>query len=233
MYLESFRHLIEIESLKTKIREYNASIASELKRITDLDTQRNRLQARIEELLKEEHELHLKNLELTVSTEEQTLTHLATQLDHVKNERELAATTHQIETVKQSLATNEEKYFAALERTDKIHSEIHDAKAFIEGSTTTREEIKKDVEAATKEAEEKIFYLNARIASLLEQCHKSARDMYLSSEKNGVAFIMDRTCSKCHMQVSSILKSSVEEGRSLECCPSCGRFLIPETAKIY
>ena len=233
MYLESYRHLIEIESLKTKIREYNASIASELKRITDLDTQRSRLQARIEELLKEEHELHLKNLELTISTEEQTLAHLTAQLDHVKNERELAATTHQIETVKKSLALNEEKYFTALEQTEKIHSEIQDAKAFIEGSTATREEIKKDVEAAKKEAEEKIFYLNARIASLLEQCHKSARDMYISSEKSGVAFIMDRTCSKCHMQVSSILKSSVEEGRSLECCPSCGRFLIPETAKIY
>ena len=233
MYLDSFRHLIEIESLKTKIREYNASIASELKRIADLDAQRRRLQTQIDELSQEEHSLQIKNLELTISSEEQTLTHLTAQLDHVKNERELAATTHQIETVKLSLGTHEEKYFTSLERSEKIHTEIQDAKSFIQGSIATREEIQKDVEAATKESEEKIFYLNARITSLLEQCHKSARDLYLSSEKAGVAFIHERACSKCHMQVSSILKSTVEEGRALECCPSCGRFLIPETAKIY
>lgn len=233
MYLESYRHLIEIESLKSKIREYNAVISSETKRITDLDAQRNKLQARIEELLNEEHTLHVKNLELTISSEEQTLTHLKTQLDHIKNERELTATTHQIDTVKQSLGLNEEKYFAALERSEKIHAEIQDAKSFIEGSKATREEIQNDVDVAKKDAEEKIYYLNARIASLLEQCNKSARDMYTSSEKAGIAFILDKSCSKCHMQVSSILKSSVEEGRNLECCPSCGRFLIPETAKIY
>jgi predicted nucleic acid-binding Zn-ribbon protein len=233
MYLESFRHLIEIESLKTRIREHNAILASEVKRITDLDTQRNKLQARITELQSEEQALHLKNLELTISTEEQSLGHLTTQLDNVKNDKELAATTHQIQTIKNSLALHEETYFAALDRTDKIHEELKDCKQFLAGSVDTREEISKDVEAAKTEETEKIFYLNARIASLLEQCNKSARDLYLSSEKTGVAFILDKTCSKCHMQVSSILKSSIEEGRSLDCCPSCGRFLIPETAKIY
>jgi predicted nucleic acid-binding Zn-ribbon protein len=233
MYLESYRHLIEIESLKTKIREYNATVAGELKRITDLDAQRIKLQKRIEELLTEEHTLHVKTLELTIAGEEKTLAHLNSQLDMVKNDRELQATTHQIETVKKSLASNEEKYFENLDRSEKIHTEIKDAKSFIDGATMTMEEIKKEVEMAKKEAEEKIFYLNARIISLLEQCHKSARDLYQSSEKAGVAFIHERACSKCHLQVSSILKSSVEEGRALECCPSCGRFLIPETAKIY
>ncbi len=233
MYLESYRNLIEIESLKSKISEYNAGVASEVKRITDLDTQRSRLQSNIEQLLLEEHELHLKTLELTIASEEQKMTHLTSQLDNVKNDRELAATTHQLETVKKSLALNEEKYFINLDRSEKIHDEIKDAKSFIEGSTETLKEIKSEVEASKKEADEKIFYLKARITSLLELCHKSAKDLYLSSEKSGVAFLHDKGCSKCHMQVSSILKSTVEEGRALECCPSCGRFLIPETAKIY
>jgi predicted nucleic acid-binding Zn-ribbon protein len=208
-------------------------LASEVKRITDLDTQQNKLQARIIELQNEEHALHIKNLELTISSEEQSLTHLTLQLDNVKNDKELTATNHQLQTVKASLALNEEKFFLALDRIDKIHEEIKDSKQFLQGSVTTREEISKDVELASADAKEKIFYLNARITSLLEQCNKSARDLYLSSEKTGVAFILEKTCSKCHMQVSSVLKSSIEEGRSLECCPSCGRFLIPETAKIY
>jgi predicted nucleic acid-binding Zn-ribbon protein len=233
MYLESFRHLIEIESLKTKINEHSAVYAGEVKRITDLDAQRSRLQTKVEELIAEEHELHLKNLELTINSEEQNLTHLKTQLDYVKNERELAATNHQIETVQKALQLHEEKYFISLERSEIIHEEIKNAKQFLEGSFSTREEINKDVIAAKVETDEKIFYLNARIDSLLEQCHKSARDLYTSSSKTGVAFIIDKTCSKCHMQISSILKSSIEEGRSLECCPSCGRFLIPETTRIY
>jgi predicted nucleic acid-binding Zn-ribbon protein len=233
MYLESFRHLIEIESLKTKIREQNDALNSETKRLTDLDAQRKKLQASIEELAKEDQLLHVKNQELIIATEEKNLAHLKAQLEMVKNEKELNATTHQIQTVTASLFTHEEEYFIALERSEIIHKELKDAKSFLEGSLSTRAEIEKDVEETKKEVDEKIYFLKARITSLLDQCHKSAKDLYLASEKLGVAFILDRTCSKCHMQVSSILKSSVEEGRSLECCPNCGRFLIPETAKVF
>jgi predicted nucleic acid-binding Zn-ribbon protein len=51
--------------------------------------------------------------------------------------------------------------------------------------------------------------------------------------KSPVSFLIDKKCSECHMLADSMLKTSLEEGRSLEFCPSCGRMLIPETAKIY
>jgi predicted CXXCH cytochrome family protein len=62
--------------------------------------------------------------------------------------------------------------------------------------------------------------------------------MYLQTEirfknKSPVSFLINKKCSECHMQADSMLKSALEEGRSLEFCPSCGRLLIPETAKIY
>ena len=233
MYLESFRNIIEIESLKSKIREYDAILSGELKRITDLDALRQRHLNRIEELSKVENELHLKTLELTIASEESRLIRLSEQMDLVKNDKELAAITHQLQTLKESMARNEEKYFENLEISENLHQEVKDAKQFLTGSIDTKEEIIKEVESVKSDVNEKIFYLNARINSLLEQCNKSARDLYLSSEKTGVAFINGKVCSKCHMQISSVMKTTVEEGRNLECCPHCGRFLIPETAKIY
>jgi predicted nucleic acid-binding Zn-ribbon protein len=238
MYLPSFRHLIEIEALKTQNQNDLAGISSEKKRISDLDSLREKRQQRITSLEDEVKAMKLIDKQLEVESLEAKHKRTRLQLEALSSEKEIKAMEHQLEVIAKELQEKEEHYFALLERSETIADEKKEAEEFLKGSLNTLEEIKKDVETESLKFQNQIENRNLRIHSLEDQMDKSLLKSYLEIEKKftgkkAVAFLIDKKCSQCHMQVDSMFKTALEEGRSIETCPNCGRFLIPETSKIY
>ena len=163
---------------------------------------------------------------------------MKSQLTMVVNEKEQLALNSQISLMQTELNQFEEKYFAFLERTERIETEKKDNKTFIEGSKISLIEIKKEVDDQTKIYQQKIDGRILRIQALIDQCNVSLINLYIDLEAKfkplrPVAYLIDKKCSQCHMLKNATFKAAVEEGRSFETCPTCGRLLIPETAKIY
>lgn len=238
MYLPSFRHLIEIEALKIQNQNDLASIAGEQKRISDLDQLREKKRQNIASLEEEAKAMKLVEKQLEVESLETKNKRTKEQLDMLTNEKEIKAMEQQLEVMAKEVAEKEENYFTLLERSEAIAEEKKEAEEFLKGSLNTIEEIKKDVAVEEAKYQKQIENRNLRVHSLEEQVDKSLLKFYHEIEKKfspkrPVAYLVDRKCSECHMQVDSIFKSSLEEGRSMETCPNCGRLLIPETAKIY
>jgi predicted nucleic acid-binding Zn-ribbon protein len=143
-----------------------------------------------------------------------------------------------VRSLKNEIETSEGNYFLALEESENYQQERADALEFLSGSEKTLEVIKNEVQAAVAKDENEICNRLLRVKSLLDMCNPALKTMYIEVEgrfrnKNPVSFLIDKKCSECHMTADSMLKLSLEEGRSIEFCPSCGRLLIPETAKIY
>ena len=238
MFLESFRHLIEIEALKGKIEIEENKIASENKRISDLLALREKKNNEISELDQTLRELKLTEQQLTIDSTIIKLNRMTSQLTQVSTEKEQVTLENQIKNLKLEVATLEEKYFSGLEESEKIESEISDRKEFMKGSLETIKEIEAEIAIETKAFKTVIENYQKRVDSLMDLLHPSLKSLYLEVEKKykkgrPVAYLIDKKCSQCHMLMDSMLKLSLEEGRSLECCPSCSRLLIPETAKIY
>jgi predicted nucleic acid-binding Zn-ribbon protein len=238
MFLPSFRHLIEIEALKKQNQQNEQQISSESKRICDLDDRRTKTQLQIESLILDEKNLNLSTNQQQIEILQARFKKLNSQLALAVTEKEQIAFEGQIEIVKTELAALENVYFTNLERSEEIESEIADKNEFLNGSLISLEIIKSEV-AQNISLEQKIIDdRNLRILALTDQLLPRLKSLYLEIEKKmlpkkAVSYLIDKKCSECHMQVDSILKNSLEEGRSIESCPTCSRLLIPETAKIY
>ena len=238
MFLESFRHLIEIEALKGKIEQEENKIASENKRISDLLALREKKQKEISELDQTLREFKLTEQQLTIDSTITKLNRMNSQLDQISTEKEQIKLENQIKNFKQEIDKLESQYFQDLERSEQIEKDISERKDFLAGSLETIKELEVEIASETQGFKRAIENYKKRVDSLMDLLHPSLKSLYQEVEnkfkKGGpVAFLIDKKCSKCHMLLDSTHKQSLESGRSLEFCPSCSRLLIPETAKNY
>ena len=238
MFLESFRHLIEIIALKKQNDQNISTIASENKRISDLEERRKKSQIDNENLKLEDKNLKLTELQNQIEDLQARLNKLTTQLGMATTVTQESAFKNQIQTTQSQRDQLEEIYFGNLEKSDEINNTIKENNDFFQGSLSTLEEIRIEVQKVIENENEIITNRNNRIEALFELCHPSMKSLYLDLEKkfkpkSPVSFLIDKKCNACHMALDSVLRSSLEEGRSLECCPNCSRLVIPETAKIY
>jgi predicted nucleic acid-binding Zn-ribbon protein len=238
MFLESFRHLIEIEALKKQNQQNLLQISSETKRISDLSDRRMKTLAQIDDFILQEKNLKLTDTQQQIDLLNIRLTKLNSQLGLAVTEKEQLAFESQIKLIKNEINILETLYFSNLETSESIQINILDNNKFLEGSLESLEIIKTEVEKNISIEQRIIENRNLRIQSLTELLHPSVKSLYWELEKrfkpkSPVAYLIDKKCSECHMLADSLLKNSLEEGRSIEACPSCSRLLIPETAKIY
>ena len=238
MFLDSFRHLIEIEALKKENLTNQHRITSENKRISDLEERRNKTLLLNDHLSLEEKSLKLTESQNKIEDMQLRFSKLTTQLSLAVTEKEQLAFENQIKLVKEEITKSEEFYFEALEKSEVLQALIQENTEFMKGSVATLEDIKKEVLINIQIEKDLISNRNKRIDSLIDQCHPSLKDLYLDLEKrfapkSAVSFLVDKKCTACHMQVDAVLSHSLDEGRSLETCPSCSRILIPETSRFY
>lgn len=238
MFMGSFRHLIEIEALKKENLTNLERIASENKRISDLEERRKKTLALNENLALEEKSLKLTESQNKIEDMQLRLSKLTAQLSLAVTEKEQIAFENQIKLVKEEIEKSETLYFEALEKSEEFLTLIQENNEFMKGSVTTLEDIKKEVQENILKEEGLITNRNKRIQSLMDQCQPSLTSLYLDLEKRfapkgPVSFLIAKKCTACHMQVDAILSQSLDEGRSLETCPSCSRLLIPDSARLY
>ncbi|MBC7426983.1 MAG: hypothetical protein H7336_00135 [Bacteriovorax sp.] len=238
MFLESFRHLIEIEALKKQNQQNADVIASENKRISDLEERRKKSQTQNENFKIDEKNLKLTDSQNQIEDLQGRLTKLTAQLAMATTLPQETAFKNQIQTIQNEIEKLEKTYFENLEKSEKILNTIKENNDFFAGSLATLDDIKNEVAKTVAGEEVIIANRTKRIDALMDLCHPSMKSLYLDMEKrfkpkSCVAYLIDKKCSACHMATDATLKSTLEEGRGLECCPNCSRLLIPETAKIY
>lgn len=238
MFMESFRNLIEILALKKENLKNISAIASEDKRISDLEERREKIAAHNEDLKIEEKNLNLEFLQKKIEDLALKLNKLKTQMTMAQTLQEENAFKNQISSLENEIQKSEEIYFKNLERSDAIWELIKENDLFYSGSKRTLVEIKEEAILNKKKEHLILAQRNERINSLFSFCHPQLTNLYFQLEKNPslktpVSYLVDKRCSACFVTVDSILESSLNQGRSLETCPSCGRLLIPESAKIY
>ncbi len=238
MFLESFRHLIEIEALKRENQQNLERIVSENKRISDLEQRRKKTLLHNEDLRLEEKNLKLEESQYQIEDWQTRLKKLTSQLSLAVTEKEQLAFESQIANLKADIENHEVLYFEKLEKSEEIQQKIKDNEEFVKGSQATLATITNEVHEAIQKEEAIINNRNKRIQALIEECQPSLKSLYLELEKkfspkSPVSYLIDKKCTACHMLSDSMLKNSLEEGRTVETCPNCGRLLIPETARVY
>ncbi len=238
MFKDSFRHLIEIEALKKENLVNLSRITSENKRISDLEERRKKTLVENDNMALQEKELKLNESQNKIEDLQLRLSKLTAQLALSVTEKEQNAFENQIKLITEEISILEIQYFESLEKSEEYLTLIQENNEFMKGSLATLEDIKKEVFINIQKEEDLITNRNKRIHSLMEQCHAGLTSLYLDLEKrlapkSAVSFLVAKKCTACHMQVDTFLSQSLDEGRSLETCPSCSRLLIPDSSRLY
>lgn len=238
MYLESFRHLIEIEALKKANINNLSEIEAEKKRISALVQKKSTFTEEITQFKQDILALRLKEIEGLAENQRNQIKKLNGQLLMIKTLKEQTAIEDQIKDHENKANLLEEEYFLNLEKSEELLLKIEGHQNFLLGVETTLKEIEDEVNIKVTSEEKIINERLLRINSLLDQCRDDVKTFYFAVEKQlspkkHTSFLINKKCGECHMQTDSSLKNNLEAGISLEVCPHCGRFLIPETSRIY
>ena len=238
MFKDSFKHLIEIEALKKENLLNLSRIVSENKRIYDIEERRKKILIENENMTLEEKSLKLTESQNKIEDLQLRLSKLTAQLALCVTEKEQIAFENQIKLIKEEIEKSEMHYFESLEKSEELILIIKENNEFMKGSLTTLEDIKIEVLKNIQIENDFITNRNKRIQSLMDQCHPSLTSLYLDLEKrlapkSAVSFLIAKKCTACHMQVDAVLSQHLDEGRTLETCPSCSRLLIPDSARLY
>lgn len=190
---------------------------------SDLNTTRNRLQ-----------EMKLEERRLELSTEEKRTRQkkLEERLGSVRNLREEAAVSAELEMVKRSLQNDEQEALTLMDQIRKMEERSAEVEAaFAEASELVepkrnelleqREEAKKGLEALQQERE--------RLAEEIEPAELKVYDAIRSGGR-GVAVAAlteDGACGHCFGMVPLQLRNEILHGEALIRCESCGVILTP------
>ncbi len=237
MFLESFRHIIEIEALKRENALNYQRIKSEEKRIYDLDLLRQKAELRLSQIPDEIKSLQLTSKQNNVEALSSRLTQLNHQQLLAKNQKEEELFLSQISHTSNELSQLEEDFFSCLEKSEQLENEIKEINIFLKGSLQTKNELLLEVKLQVEIEQKSIANRTLRINSLTEELNENVRKIYLETEKRlqpkqTITFLQEKKCSTCFISIDSFLRQSLEEGKSVEQCPNCSRLLIPDSCRI-
>jgi len=238
MFIDTFRNFIEIEGLKSKMALHLANISGENKRISDLSSKRESIDAEIKQFQTTIHDLKLKDLELKISALESSLSKLKMQMNMVKNEKELSSLNHEIEHTKTQLTELESTYFLGLEKSEELNLKILEHQEFLKGSLQSLNEIKSEAEIIIEKNQQEIINYQKRVDAILENEKPAHKQLYLEMStkfktSSACSFINHKNCSACRINIDANTVNNVENGRALELCPNCGRILLPNNLNLY
>ncbi|RLA63181.1 MAG: hypothetical protein DRQ88_04530 [Epsilonproteobacteria bacterium] len=236
-YQESFKNLIEIQSLQNKILEHQKIIAEEESRIVHIKDQREEREESLTTLKDE-----IKILESDIIKQENALEKLDSSINtaknHLKNastEKEMIALESEIKTWEGEKSTLEETLLSGLDEQEVKAEEIKTNTSFLKGSDETLKEVELEVRGLVNAENIKIDDLKGRIKNLIKSCQPQVRDYFIQANnqyeyKSPIALIESERCNKCQMHLPSSLSQPVETGKVLEHCPNCGRLFIPHSS---
>jgi predicted nucleic acid-binding Zn-ribbon protein len=238
MLIDTFRNFVEIEGLKAKILIHRSNIASQNKRISDMVSKRAEREAQIANCEFEIKNLKIKDLEAQMSIYDSSLKKFQTQMDMVKNEKELNSLNHEISSIKVLIENLETLYFESSEKVETLNHKISECREFLKGSIDSLNEISSEAKAIISKEENEIQNFQMRIDAILENEKPTHKKLYQEMEikfktTGPCSFINHKNCSACRINIDSVTVGNVENARSLEFCPSCGRILLPNDLNLY
>lgn len=234
MSKESFQNLKEVQSLLKSEKELFDKIEAERKRMTQLESQRNQQQKKLDENL--EALSHLKKeavaLENELAAKQDQLNQAKKALDGSNSEQQVNAAQKQKETLEEVINSLQEKGFSFLEQEEVLDASISECHTFLEGVKSTIVEVSQEVENEISLLQEKLKINQTRIDNLLEISEKNIVFMFQEACKkhkyhSPLTTIDQRSCRICKYMPEGILLTTIERGEEAFLCDGCQRLFSP------
>jgi predicted nucleic acid-binding Zn-ribbon protein len=229
--------LKELQKLDNRIEEVRRRIAEFDPRLAEAEEPALLLQSELGTARTRLQELKLEERRLELSTEEKRTRRkrLDERLGSVRNLREEAAVSAELEMVKRALQNDEQETLTLLDQLRKIEERARELETnYSEASEragpkrdellTERAEAEKELESLRAERKRFVGSVNAAELKIYDAIRAGGRATAVSDLTD------DGACGHCYGMVPLQLRNEIRHGRQLIRCESCGVILTSPTA---
>jgi predicted nucleic acid-binding Zn-ribbon protein len=225
---------MELQTIDRQLQELQQSLSSIAGRVDQLRDQLQNNQAELDRLTEQDKEIatNRKKAERELAEGEVRIRNKRMRLTLVRNDKELQALTHEVESLKETNQRLEGEVLASMEGADARTARIKElTEAIAKGRV--------DLTAAQKEIADEVEELKGSIAKTRKARDKVAADVepnllsryqMIFSRRGGVAVTLAKggTCQGCRMRLPPQLYNEIQKLRQIHFCPNCQRVLYYE-----
>jgi predicted nucleic acid-binding Zn-ribbon protein len=231
---EELSQLMRLQVLDQDMREQAQALLKITGRIDELRVATEQAEGELGKLKAEEQQALLarKELERNLAEGEEQIRNKRMRLTLIRNERELQALGHEVESLKESNQSLEGEILARMEGTDQRAARLDELKGLIKQK---RAELKAAEEEVAEEAEQLKSAITQRKVErdkLAEGIAPALRQRYemLFVRRGGlaVALAKDGICQGCRRQIPPQLYNEIQKHQTIKYCPNCQRILYVE-----
>jgi predicted nucleic acid-binding Zn-ribbon protein len=226
---------MSLQAIDRELRDLEQALSSVAARVEELRLEAAKQQSELDRLASEEQQNALTRLQLEkeLAEGESRIRNKRMRLTQIRNDKELQALAHEVDTQKEANQRFEIDLLGLMEASEPRNARIAELAPILERLqlelTETESEIAAQVEdlkvSITKQRVERDL-----MAGNLERALLQRYEM-IFSRRNGlaVAEARDGTCQGCRMRLPPQLYNQIQRPDSIHFCPNCQRILYYES----
>jgi len=231
---EEIARLMSLQTIDRELRELDESLTGIAGRVEQLREETEKSQAELDRLTQEEQQsaLSRRQLEKELAEGEARIRNKRMRLSQVRNDKELQALGHEVETLKETNQRMEAELLALMEAADPRAARIKEITEIVEQKRA-------ELLAAEKEIAAQVEDLKISISKQRVDRDLMARDIEVAllqryqmifSRRGGVAVAEAKggTCQGCRMRLPPQLYNEIQKHLQIHYCPNCQRILYYE-----
>jgi len=231
---EEIARLMSLQAIDRELRELEQTLATIAGRVDQLRLDVNEQQAQLERLAAEEQQSAVarRQLEKELAEGEARIRNKRMRLNQARNDKELQALAHEVETQKESNQKLEADLLALMEAADPRGVRIAELAPLVDQQRTQLVEAEKEIAAQVEDLNVSIAKQRLDRDLMAGNIDRSLLQRYemIFNRRQGLAVAQARggTCQGCRMRLPPQLYNQIQRHDAIHYCPNCQRILYYE-----
>jgi uncharacterized protein len=231
---EEIARLMSLQAIDRELRDLEQSLSSVAARVEQLRLDVEKQQTELDRLTAEEQQSALvrRQFEKELAEGEARIRNKRMRLNQARNDKELQALAHEVDTQKETNQRLETELLSLMETSEPRAARMAELTPAVEKLSAELKEAEKEIAAQVEDL--KISIAKQRLerdlmAGNLERGLLQRYEM-IFSRRNGLAVAEARggTCQGCRMRLPPQLYNQIQRHDSIHFCPNCQRILYHE-----
>ena len=231
---EEITRLMDLQVIDRQLQELEQSLTSIAGRVDQLRVENQANQAEFDRLSEQDKEITAarKKAERELAEGEVRIRNKRMRLTLVRNDKELQALTHEIESLKETNQRLESELLTSMEGGDSRTARIKELTEALAKGRTDLTAAEKEIAAEVEELKSSIGKTRKAREKIAENVDANllARYQMIFSRRAGVAVAVAKggTCQGCRMRLPPQLYNEIQKHLQIHFCPNCQRVLYYE-----
>jgi hypothetical protein len=223
-----------LQTLDRKLKELEQSLSTVALRVNQLRDQTSKQEADLEKLSNEEQEAAAarKKLERELAEGEARLRNKRMRQNMIRNDKELQALTHEVDSLKENNQRIEGELLVMMESAGPRLTKIKELSETLSQSRTELAAGEKEIAGQVGEIEAQIAQQRREREKLAKEIEPSLVSRYdiIFARRQGVAVAVAKqgTCQGCMRRLPPQLYNEIQKHLQIHFCPACQRILFYE-----